>query len=46
MGVGIREWGRDRDRDRDRESGIGSRRRAAGCHLVNFRENECIQKGL
>ena len=28
------------------EWGMGSRRQAAGCHLVNFRENECIQKGL
>ena len=29
-----------------REWGMGSRRQAAGCHLVNFRENECIKKGL
>lgn len=26
-----------------REWGMGSRRQAAGCHLVRFCENECIQ---
>ena len=23
-----------------------TQRQAAGCHLLNFRENECVQKGL